>query len=112
MGTELDKDVASLKQDLRKFRDDLSGIMSNAGHYSQDKVRQTKEKLNTAMRDFENLASQKISHAGEVVREKTQKGVDASREAVTKRPLAAVAVTFAAGLLTAMFMKRRRHEQS
>ena len=59
MNTQLEKDMESLKKDLGKFRDDITSVLFDVGHFSQDKVSQTKEKVASAMRDFEGVAAKK-----------------------------------------------------
>ena len=110
MTTHVDKDMDSLKKDLGKFRDDISTVLSDVGHFSQEKVHLTKEKLGTMMKDFENIASNKISGTTVLVQETSKKAVNASRQAVKQKPLVSVAASFFAGLAAAMFL-RRHHEQ-
>jgi ElaB/YqjD/DUF883 family membrane-anchored ribosome-binding protein len=110
MTTELEKDIDALKKDLGKFRDDIGEVLSDVGHYSQDKVRQTRQRLASAMEDFEGMAARKFSHANEVVRDRARKYADSSREMVSEKPFAAVAVSFAAGMAAAMLLRKHDHE--
>ena len=90
MSTELQKDMDKLKKDLSKFRDDITSVLSNVGHYSKDNVHEVKEKLKTAMQDFEGLATGKICDASEYVHEKTNQAVEASRDIVLRKPITAL----------------------
>jgi ElaB/YqjD/DUF883 family membrane-anchored ribosome-binding protein len=109
MSTELQKDIENLKKDLSKFRDDITSVLADVGHYSQDNIHEAREKLKTAMKDFEGVTATKISHANEFLHEKTGQAVDTSRDIVARRPITAVMVSFAAGALTAYLLKNHNH---
>ena len=110
MNKDIEKDITSLKKDLGKFRDDINNILSDAGHFSQDKIHETKEKLTTAMHDFEELAAGTAGRVNDYAHEKAEYAIDCSRDIVTRRPLTMVLVSFAAGALTAFLMGKHNHE--
>lgn len=108
MDKQLQKDVEDLKKDINKFREDLSGTLSDAGSLSQEKIMETKERLKNATAAFEGVATEKLGKAKDVVQEKGEHAVEASREMITNRPLTTVLVSFAAGLLTAFILEKSR----
>ncbi len=108
MATKLERDMASLKKDIEKFRTHLSSTLSDVGNLSHDKVLETKDRLKTAMEGFEGQALRQIGEANELIHDRGERAIQASREAVIHRPLTTVAVSFAAGLMTALLLERHR----
>ena len=106
MISAIEKDTEALKKDLGKFREDLGKALADVGEYSHEKVLETREKLKRAAADFGDLAGEKLGHAREVIRDQGQRAVTASRETVRKKPITAVGVAFAAGLLSAFLLER------
>ncbi len=109
MGTTLEKDIETLKSDLNKFRDYLSSTMTDVGHFSQEKLSETRERLKAAMADFGTSAHNRISRINETVCEKCGSAMKVSREAASKRPFTTMAVSFGVGALTAALLGRRNH---
>ncbi len=108
MTTKLEKDVETLKKDIEKFRAHLGGTMADAGSLSHDKVLEMKERLQAAVEGFEGMAVKQAAHANEVIHDQGERAIRASRDTVVRRPFTAVAVSFAAGLLTAFLLERKR----
>lgn len=44
MRTKTEKEIATLKKDLGKFQDEISGVLSDVGQYSQKKFSRPKKK--------------------------------------------------------------------
>ena len=109
MSTTLEKDIETLKNDLGKFREDLSSALTDVGSYSHEKVKETRDRLRTAMDDFGSMAHKKMSHMNEAICERKEKVVKASRDMAAKRPLTTMAVSFGAGALAAALLRRRNH---
>jgi ElaB/YqjD/DUF883 family membrane-anchored ribosome-binding protein len=103
----VERDAETLKKDIGKFREDLDRTLADIGHYSHEKVVETRDKLRKAAEDFGNVTQERLSRAREVMREQGEKAVTASREAVRKKPFTAIVVAFIAGLLSAVLMERR-----
>lgn len=111
MTTEMDKDLESLKADLNKFKEDLSVIMSDVGNYSHDKVNDTRERLGIAMSDFKIGARERAGQAGQFAHQKTSEAIESSKHAISRKPFAVVAASFAAGIVTGILFGRHNHEQ-
>ncbi|MBE0534930.1 MAG: hypothetical protein IH624_04610 [Phycisphaerae bacterium] len=109
MGSTLEKDIETLKNDLGKFRDYLNSTMSDVGNYSEEKLHATKERLKSAMEDFGNTAHRRMARINETVCHRCGSVVKASREAATKKPFTTMAVSFGAGAVTAALLGRRNH---
>lgn len=106
MTTKIEKDVEALRKDLERFRDHLGNTLSDAGTLSHDKVLETKDRLRAAVAGFEGTAMREIGHANEVIHDQGERALHASREMVVHRPFTTVAVSFAAGLLTAFLLDK------
>lgn len=107
MATRLEKDVETLKKDLEHFREHLGSALSDAGSLSHDKVLETKDRLKAAMAGFEGRAMKEIGQANEMLHDQGERALRASREMVVHRPFTTVAVSFAAGLLTAFLLDKQ-----
>lgn len=108
MTTKLEKDVESLRKDIEKFRTHLSSTLSDVGDLSHDKVLETKDRLKSAVEGFEGRAMRQIGHANEVFHDRGERAIQASREMVVSRPITTVAISFAAGLMTALLLDRHK----
>lgn len=108
MSKELEKDIEKLKKDMGKFRDGIDSTLADIGEYSQEKLLQTKENLKNAIEGFSGMAEKKMQQAGQLIQEKSEKAIKASRKMITQKPITAIAVSFAAGLLAAFLMERRK----
>lgn len=108
MATKLERDVESLKKDIEKFRTHLSSTLSDVGSLSHDKVLETKDRVKTAMEGFEGRAIKEMGHANEVIHDRGERAIQASREAIVSRPITTVAISFAAGLMTALLLERHK----
>lgn len=108
MATKLEKDVESLKKDLEKFRAHLGDTLSDVGNLSQDKLVETKDRLKAAMEGFEGKALRRMEQANDVLHDRGERAIEASREMVVSRPITTVAISFAAGLMTAFLLERHK----
>jgi ElaB/YqjD/DUF883 family membrane-anchored ribosome-binding protein len=106
MITSVEQEAEALKKDIGKFRDDLGRALSDIGSFSRDKLVETRDKLKRAAYDFENAAEERFGHARDIIRDKGEKAVTSSRHVVQKKPFTAIAVAFAAGMLSAILMER------
>ncbi len=108
MTTQLEKDVESLKKDIERFRSDLGSTLSDVGSLSHDKVLETKDRLKSAVEGFEGMAAKKIERANEAIHDGGEQAIQAFREGVVHRPFTSVAISFAAGLMAALLLERRK----
>lgn len=108
MATKLEKDVESLKKDIEKFRSHLGDALSDVGHLSQDKLVETKDRLRIAMEGFEGKTLERMERANDVIHDQGERAIEASRKMVVSRPITTVAISFAAGLMTAFLLERHK----
>lgn len=109
MNKQIEQDIAWLKKDFGKFKQDIGSIVSDAGNFSQDKVHETKEKLTSALHDFEGMAVDTAGRVNEYAHEKADHAIEYSRDMVVRHPLTTVLVSFAVGAVTA-FLLGKHHE--
>jgi ElaB/YqjD/DUF883 family membrane-anchored ribosome-binding protein len=108
MATKLEKDVESLKKDIEQLRLHLGSTLSSVGDASHDKVGETKQRLKAAMQGLEGMALDRLGRANDVIHERGERAIQASREVVVRRPITTMGVSFAAGLMTAFLLERHR----
>ncbi len=109
-------DVEILKSDVRRLRDDVVGMIHSAKSRSKDKVMETGDRIRGMMTDLGGKATDLGSKAKEQVLDKTEALKDRGYEAVENwrgsiehRPVTSLLVAFAAGLVFAVFITRRRY---
>jgi ElaB/YqjD/DUF883 family membrane-anchored ribosome-binding protein len=108
MNKDMQKDMEALKKDMTKFREDLGAALGDIGSYSHEKIIETKENLKDAIQSFEGAAVRKIKNANEYAHEKGEMAAEISREKIASRPLTSVAISFFAGIITAILVKRSK----
>jgi ElaB/YqjD/DUF883 family membrane-anchored ribosome-binding protein len=109
-------DIEILKQDVRRVREDVVGIVHSAKSRSKDTVMETGDRIRGMMTDLGGKAADIKSKAKEQVLDKTEALKDRGYEVVENwrgsiehRPVTALLVAFAAGLVFALFITRRRY---
>jgi len=108
MGTDYEQDVETLKKDIENLKAHLSDMLSGVGSLSHERVLEARERLKSAMEGFEGMTLNQIRHANEVIHEQSERALQASRHAVARRPITSMAVSFAAGVMAAFLLERRR----
>lgn len=110
MNRHVKSDVESLKKDIEKFRNELGTMLTNLGSYSEEQIQEKSNRLRKAVAEFQGMASKRLHNANETIHQQSDRALQSSRQMVTSKPLTTVIVSFAAGLVTAIFMERNRHE--
>jgi ElaB/YqjD/DUF883 family membrane-anchored ribosome-binding protein len=112
---KVNEDVEILKQDVLRLRDDVVGIVHSAKSRSKDTVMETGNRIRGMMTDLGGKAAEFGSRAKGQVLEKTGALKDRGYEAVENwrgniehRPVTSLLIAFAAGLIFATLITRRR----
>jgi ElaB/YqjD/DUF883 family membrane-anchored ribosome-binding protein len=112
---KVNEDIEILKSDVRRLRERVVGIVHSAKSRSKDTVMETGDRIRGMMTDLGGKASDFGSKAKEQVLDKTEALRDRGYEAVENwrgsiehRPVTSLLIAFAAGLVFAMFITRRR----
>ncbi|MCL5280223.1 MAG: hypothetical protein M1376_09990 [Planctomycetes bacterium] len=113
---KVNEDIEILKSDVRRLRADVVGIVHSAKSRSKDTVMETSDRIRGMMTDLGGKAADIGSKAKEQVLDRTEALKDRGYEVVENwrggiehRPVTSLLVAFAAGLVFAMFITRRRY---
>ncbi len=113
---KVNEDIEILKHDVRRLRDDVVGIVHSAKSRSKDTVMETGDRIRGMMTDLGGKAADLGSKAKDQVLDKTEvlkdrgyEVVENWRGSIEHRPMTSLLVAFAAGLVFAMFITRRRY---
>jgi HK97 family phage major capsid protein len=109
---ELAQEIAALKSDISRLKEDVEAALSTAGTLSKDKLQDAKDKLRAAMESIQARVKQSLSAAYAGAREHGKEAVDKSRQTIVQNPFLAVGGAFLAGVVLAMLIGRGRHGHS
>jgi ElaB/YqjD/DUF883 family membrane-anchored ribosome-binding protein len=99
MMTEID----ALRQDIHKLQNDLKDMFHSVGEHGKEKLQERKQQLEDAMKNLQGRAAEIYDS----FREHGQDAVNKSKEKIEERPLTAVFIAFAAGILFDRLLGRR-----
>ncbi|OHB64553.1 MAG: hypothetical protein A2Y77_14145 [Planctomycetes bacterium RBG_13_62_9] len=101
-------DVAVLKEDIQKLRDDLGLLLGDVGSYSKERLADTHDRLSAAIEVFQGRAYGRLKGTARVVQDRSSRAMDVSRGAVEQKPLTYVAAAFVAGAILASFLEWKK----
>ena len=96
-------EVDAIREDIQKLQNDLKDIFHSAGEQGKEKLQEKKQQLEAAMKNLHDRAA--AIYDG--LREHGQDAVNKSQKQIEERPLTAVFIAFAAGILFDRLMGRR-----
>jgi ElaB/YqjD/DUF883 family membrane-anchored ribosome-binding protein len=102
------KDIEKLKADIQKLRDSLGEMLGSVSSYSKEKLTETSSRLRAAINDIQGRAYDRMQERAHMVRDRSQRVVNASRGAVGQRPLTYVATAFLAGVILASIFEWKK----
>jgi ElaB/YqjD/DUF883 family membrane-anchored ribosome-binding protein len=108
----LAQDIATLKGDMARLKEDVEAALSSAGTVSKEKLQDTKERLKAAIESMQARVKERLGAAYDSAKEHGQEAVDLSRKKIVENPFIAVGGAFMAGVLVAMLVGRYRHGRS
>ncbi len=103
----MDEDIAALKCDLRRLSADVAELPNRIRLYGREKIMRSRERLRAAVAGFGARAKDQVRDTSGVLKDQGAGAVDKWRSQVEQRPIASVAVAFAAGWLLAFIVERR-----
>jgi HK97 family phage major capsid protein len=109
---ELAQEIAALRSDITKLKEDVEAALSSAGTLSKDKLQDAKDKLRAAVESIQARVKQSLSTAYSSAREHGKEAVEKSRQTIAQNPFYAVGGAFLAGIVLAMLVGRCRHGHS
>ena len=101
-------EVDKIRDDIRKLRDDLGQLLGHVGTYGKGKVGGTRERVSDTMEDLQGRAYDRVQDVSREATERGWRAVATSRDRIHARPLTSIVAAFAAGLVFASLLLRRR----
>ena len=105
--TDTSIEVGAIREDIQKLQNDLKDMLHSVGEQSKEKLQESKQKLEAAIKSLQGQAAEKFDEIYDSVREHSQDAVKKSRQQIEERPLTAVLIAFAAGILFDRLIGRR-----
>ena len=105
--TETSIEIEAIREDIQKLQNDLKDMLHSVGDQSKEKLQESKQKLETAIKSLQGRVTEKFDESYDNLREHSQDAVKQSRKQIEERPLTAVFIAFAAGILLDRLIGRR-----
>jgi ElaB/YqjD/DUF883 family membrane-anchored ribosome-binding protein len=113
---KVNADIRILKSDVRRLRDDVAGMIHSAKSRSKDTVMETGDRIRGMMTDlggkaadFGSKAKEQVLDKTEALRDRGYEAVENWRGSIEHRPVTSLLIAFAAGLVFATIITRRRY---
>ena len=106
---KVNEDIDALKSDVRRVRDDMAGIVHSAKSRGEDTVMETGGRIRDMMADLRDKMKEKVQDKSEALKDRGHETVENWRGGIEHRPLVSLLIAFAAGLVFAFFVTKRRY---
>lgn len=106
---KVNEDIDALKSDVRRVRDDVVGIVHSAKSRCEDTVMETGGRVRGMMADLRDKMKEQVRDKSEALKDRSHETVENWRGGIEHRPLASLLIAFAAGLVFAFFVTKRRY---
>jgi ElaB/YqjD/DUF883 family membrane-anchored ribosome-binding protein len=100
-------EIDAIREDIQKLQNDLKDMLHSVGEQSTEKLQESKQKLDAAIKSLQGQAAEKFDEIYESIRDHSQDAVKKSRKQIEEQPLTAVLIAFAAGILFDRLIGRR-----
>jgi ElaB/YqjD/DUF883 family membrane-anchored ribosome-binding protein len=97
----------AIREDIQKLQNDLKDLFHSVGEQSKEKLYESKQKLVAAMKSLQGKVVEKSGEVYDSLREHSQDAVKVSRQKIQERPITAVLIAFAAGIIVDRLIRRR-----
>lgn len=105
--TRINEDIAALMSDLCRLHADLAELPNRIRSYGRKMIMRSRERLRAAVVGLEGRAKDRVRDTSGVLKDHGYHAVDKWRSEVERRPLASIAVAFAAGWLLATAVEHK-----
>ena len=105
--TNTSTEIDAIREDIQKLQNDLKDMFHSVGEQSKEKLLESKQKLEAVIKSLQGQAVKKLDEVYDSLREHSQDAVKKSRKQIEDRPLTAVVIAFAAGILFDRLIGRR-----
>jgi ElaB/YqjD/DUF883 family membrane-anchored ribosome-binding protein len=106
---EIAEEIATLRADINRMKEDLESALSSAGSLSKEKLQDTKQRLMAAMDNLQKRIREGVTTAYTGAYAKGKEAVDMSRQKIVENPFYAVGGAFLAGAALAILLGRCCH---
>jgi len=97
----------AIREDIQKLQNDLKDMFHSVGEQSKEKLQESKQRLEAAIKSLQGQAAKKFDEIYDSLSEQGQDVVKKSRKQIEDRPLTAVIIAFAAGMIFDRLIGRR-----
>jgi ElaB/YqjD/DUF883 family membrane-anchored ribosome-binding protein len=97
----------AIREDIQKLQNDLKDMFHSVGEQSKEKLHESKQRLEAAIKSLQGQAVKKFDEIYDSLSEQGQDVVKKSRKQIEDRPLTAVIIAFAAGMIFDRLIGRR-----
>lgn len=105
--TDIPTEIDAIREDIQKLQNDLKDMFHSVGEQSKEKLQESKQRLETAIKSLQGQAVKKFDEIYDSLSEHSQDAVKKSRKQIEEQPLTAVLIAFAAGILFDRLIGRR-----
>jgi ElaB/YqjD/DUF883 family membrane-anchored ribosome-binding protein len=106
---KVNEDIDALKSDVRRVRADMAGIVHSAKSRSKDTVMEMGGRVRDMMADLRDKTKEQIQDKSEALKDRGHETIENWRGGIEHRPLVSLLIAFAAGLVFAFFVTKRRY---
>jgi ElaB/YqjD/DUF883 family membrane-anchored ribosome-binding protein len=103
---QVNKDIAAVKGDARRVRDDVAGMLHSARSRGKDKTMEMGDRIRGMMSDLRSKATDRVRSRSEALKDRGYETMENWRGSIERRPITSLLVSFAAGFVIASFISR------
>lgn len=104
----MDEDIAAVKGDVRRVREDVAGMVQSVKSRSKDKTMEMGDRIRGMMSDVRSRAADQVHSKSEALKDRGYETMENWRGGIERRPLTSLLAAFAAGFVIAAFISRGR----
>ncbi len=104
---EMSVEFDTLKEDVQKLANDLKDMLHTVSTQGREKLAENKKRLETAIKTLRGETREKFDEAYEYVCDHSKEAVEKSRKQIEEKPLTAVGIALAVGILLGALIRRR-----
>ena len=105
---QVNEDVAALRSDVRRLREDLVQTVNSLRYRGRNTVMDSRDRMRNMMTDLQERARERLREGSDVLKDRGHDMVDRYRDRLQRRPVTALLAGFAIGLVVALALLRRR----
>jgi ElaB/YqjD/DUF883 family membrane-anchored ribosome-binding protein len=103
---QVNKDIAAVKGDARRVRDDVAGMLHSARSRGKDKTLEMGDRIRGMLSDLRRTATDRVRSRSEALKDRGYETMENWRGSIERRPITSLLVSFAAGFVIASFISR------